>query len=77
MPNFTPEDLLLYESGELDEMRHNAITNELKTNWALREKFNVLIEAVKRIDGMKLQSPGKQSLENIMRYALHKTVNVQ
>ncbi len=77
MPNFTPEDLLLYQSGELNEAQSNAIAEELNVNWALREKFNVLKEARKRIDALKLQSPRKQTLQTIMRYAMHKPVRVQ
>jgi hypothetical protein len=37
MPNFTPEDLLLYHAGELSDQESEAIANELSTNWALRE----------------------------------------
>jgi hypothetical protein len=77
MPNFTPEDLLLYHAGELDEVQNNAIAEELKTNWALREKFNVLKEAVARINAMKLQSPRKQTLQNILGYAMRKPVTIQ
>lgn len=77
MPNFTPEDLLLYQTGELDRIKQNAIAEELKTNWALRQKFNVLIEAAKRIDSMKLQSPRKQTVQNIVRYAMRKPVTIE
>ena len=76
MPNFTPEDLLLYEAGELDEIQRNAIAEELKINWALREKMNVLKEAASRVNSMKLQSPRKQSVQSIMRYAMRKPVTV-
>lgn len=76
MPNFTPEDLLLYLSGELNEAQNQAIKKELKTNWALHEKFNVLQEAAKRLSKMSLQSPRKQTLQNIMNYAMHKPVSV-
>ena len=77
MSNFTPEDLLLYQSGELNEVQSNAIAEELNVNWALREKFNVLKEAGRRVDALKLLSPRKQTLQNIMRYAMHKPVTVQ
>ncbi|MBS1747262.1 MAG: hypothetical protein JST21_13915 [Bacteroidetes bacterium] len=76
MPNFTPEDLLLYEAGELDNVQSKAIAEELSSNWALREKFNVLKEAFSRINSLKLQSPRAQSIQAIMRYALHKTATV-
>jgi len=71
MLNFTPEDLLLYQSGELDNVQKEAIAEELSVNWALREKFNVLKEAFARLNSMKLQSPRKQTIQGIMRYAMH------
>ena len=77
MPNFTPEDLLLYQSGGLDDEQNKAITEELIVNWALREKFNVLMEAFSRLNAMKLQSPRKQTIQSIMRYALRKPVSAQ
>lgn len=76
MPNFTPEDLLLYEAGELDATRSFLISEELSANWALREKFNVIKDAFSRLNSMKLQSPRKQTLQGIMRYAMHKQVTV-
>lgn len=76
MPNFTPEDLLLYEAGELDAIQSSAIEEELKINWALREKMNVLKEATSRVNSMKLQSPRKQTVQSIIRYAMRKPVTV-
>ena len=72
MPNFTPEDLLLYQSGELDVSLRQLISEELSVNWVLREKFTVLREALSRINSMKLQSPRKETVQNIMRYAMRK-----
>lgn len=76
MPNFTPEDLLLYQSDELDKVQNEAIAEELSANWALREKFTVLKEAFTRLNSMKLQSPRKQTVQSIMRYAMHKPAAV-
>ena len=76
MANFTPEDLLLYYADELDSLKSNAIAEELSHNWALREKFTVLIEAITRLNGMPMQSPRKQTVQNIMRYAMRKPVIV-
>ena len=76
MPNFTPEDLLLYQSGELDVVTSEVITEELSVNWSLREKFYVLKEAFARLNAMKLQSPRKQTVQSIMRYAMRKPVTV-
>ena len=76
MPNFTPEDLLLYQSGELNEMQRAAIEEELKMNWALREKFNVIKEAQARLNAMPLHSPRKQTIQSIVYYAIRKRVTV-
>jgi len=76
MPNFTPEDLLMFEAGELSEEKSTAIAEELKANWALREKFRVLKEALTRLNSMKLQSPRRQTIQSIMRYAMRKPVTV-
>ena len=53
-----------------------AIAEELKVNWALREKFRVLKEALTRLNSMKLQSPRRQTIQGIMRYAMRKPVTV-
>jgi hypothetical protein len=76
MPNFTPEDLLLYEAGELSEEQSATLAEELKINWALREKFMVLTEAIKRINSIKLDSPRRQTVQSIMRYAMRKPATV-
>jgi hypothetical protein len=76
MPNFTPEDLLLYDAGELSDAEHSAITHELSVNWALSEKYNVLKEATARLNRMQLYSPRKQTTQSIMRYAMRKPVIV-
>ena len=76
MPNFTPEDLLLYNAGELNDEQSREIAEELTTNWALREKFNVLKQAFARLNAMKLQSPRKQTVHNIISYAMRKPATV-
>ena len=76
MPNFTPEDLLLYNAGELEIEKMNLIAEELLVNWSLREKFTVLKEALTRLNSIQLSSPRKQTVQNIMRYALRKPVTV-
>lgn len=76
MPNFTPEDLLLYHAGELEIEKMNLIAEELLVNWSLREKFIVLKEALTRLNSIQLSSPRKQTVQNIMRYAMRKPVVV-
>ena len=76
MPNFTPEDLLLYCAAELDSARMKLISDELSINWSLREKFNVLKEAFIRLNSIQLSSPRKQTVQNILRYAMRKPATV-
>lgn len=76
MQNFTPEDLLLYHSGELDATINRLISEELSANWVLREKFTVLKDALNKVNAMKLSTPRKQTVQNIMRYAMRKKVTV-
>jgi len=76
MPNFTPEDLLLYHAGELNALESEVIAEELSSNWTLREKYTVLLEAISRLNTMQFQSPRKQTLQGIMRYAMRKPVIV-
>jgi len=76
MSNFTPEDLLLYQAGELNGAQSEVLTEELISNWSLREKYNVLKEAFARLNAMKLQSPRQQTVNTIMRYAMRKPVTV-
>ena len=76
MPNFTPEDLLLYQAGELSALESSVIAEELAVNWSLREKLNVLKEATARLNTMQLYSPRKQTVQTILRYAMRKPVIV-
>ncbi len=76
MPNFTPEDLLLYSAMELDVVKMDLIAEELSVNWSLREKFAVLKEALARLNSIQLSSPRKQTIQNILHYAMRKQVTV-
>lgn len=76
MPNFTPEDLLLYSAAELESAKMNLITEELAVNWSLREKFAVLKEALAKLNSIQLSSPRKQTVQSILRYAMRKPVTV-
>ena len=66
----------MYEAVELSEEQSKAIAEELTVNWALREKFSVLKQALTRLNSMKLQSPRKQTIQGIMQYAMRKPVTV-
>ena len=69
MPNFTTEDLLLYLYSDMDDLQKAALENELKKDWALREKFQVLREAKARLEKLRLLSPRQQTIDAVMRYA--------
>jgi len=68
MHNFTPEDLLLYLYNETSPIQTAEIKAALETDWSLREKFEVLTSAQKRLEALKM-SPSQQTLDNILNYA--------
>lgn len=74
MANFTTEDLLMYMyEDNMSELEKAAFETELKNNWALREKFNVLSEAKKRLEKLSLHKPRTQTIDAILQYAGHTT----
>jgi hypothetical protein len=72
MRKFTPEDLLLYIYKESSPQLTDAITQALKLDWTLREKFNVLKTATLRLDEIQ-QSPRTEAILNILNYAREKS----
>ena len=73
MPDFTPEDLILYLYGETDDVITARIKADLDNNWALREKLSVLKLSMDRLDNATTESPSPASLEAIMAYAREKS----
>ena len=73
MPDFTPEDLILYLYGETDDVMTARIKTDLDNNWALREKLSVLKLSMDRLDNATIESPSPASLEAIMAYAREKS----
>lgn len=71
MPNFTTEDLLLFMYNEMSEQNKADLEKELQSNWALREKLQVLKESEKRLEKLRLQSPRRQTIDAILEYADH------
>jgi hypothetical protein len=71
MPNFTTEDLILFMYNEMSEPEKASLEQELQSNWALREKLQVLKESEQRLQKMSLQSPRRQTIAAIMEYATH------
>ena len=68
MHNFTPEDLLQYLYNETSPTQTAKIKAALESDWSLREKFEVITTAQKRLEALKL-SPSQQTIDNILNYA--------
>lgn len=69
MPNFTTEELLLYMYNELSAEETLVIETCMNNDWALHQKYQVLIEAKERMNKAKLVAPKQQSIDVIMKYA--------
>jgi hypothetical protein len=68
MPNFTPEDLLLYLYKETSIKKTAAIEKALQIDWTLREKLNVLKASMERLDKITL-SPRTEVVLNVLNHA--------
>ena len=68
MHNFTLEDLLRYLYNETSPSQSAEIKAALESDWSLREKFEVITSARKRLDALKV-SPSQQSVDAILSYA--------
>ncbi|HVF97294.1 MAG TPA: hypothetical protein VM871_08245 [Flavisolibacter sp.] len=68
MHNYTPEDLLLYLYKESSTEQAMAIEEELKTNWALREKIAVMKTAMERLNNLVI-TPRTEAVLSIFRHA--------
>lgn len=69
MHNFTTEDLLQYMYKETSTEKTAAIGVALLSDWSLREKLDVLSATQSELSSVKLFSPRKQTIENILNYA--------
>lgn len=68
MTNFTPEDLLLYLYKETSSKKAEAIAAALQKDWTLREKMQVLIASMQRLDKIT-QSPRTEVVLNVLNHA--------
>lgn len=68
MTNFTPEDLLLYLYKETSIEEAKAIESALQQDWTLREKLEVLVASMKRLDKIT-QSPRTEVVLDILHHA--------
>ena len=67
MHNFTPEDLLQYLYNETSPSQTAEIKAALESDWSLREKFEVITSAQKRLEALKM-SPSQQTIDKIINY---------
>ncbi|WP_207491918.1 hypothetical protein [Aridibaculum aurantiacum] len=68
MPNFTTEDLLQYLYRETSQNQKADIEKQMQTDWALKEKYDVLTNYLKKLDSA-VESPRTQSVMAILDYA--------
>ena len=68
MTLFTPEDLVMYIYHESTPEKTAAIEAALQNDWTLREKLQVLEQAVNTLD-KTLVSPRTEAVLNVMNYA--------
>ena len=68
MHNFTPEDLVQHLYKETSPEKSTAIMAALETDWSLREMYNVIVSAQKRLEALQL-SPREEAVNKILRYA--------
>lgn len=67
MTNFTPEDLLLYLYNETSTKQTEAISDALKKDWVLREKMEVLVASMNRLEKIT-KSPRTEVVLNVLNY---------
>ena len=69
MYNFNQEDLLQYLYKETSTEKTAAIEIALMSDCNLSEQMQILTAAHQKLDTIRLSSPRKQSIDNILRYA--------
>ena len=68
MSIFTPEDLILFVYQETSPENTASIQQELASNWALQEKFQVIESSVEELN-TELYSPREETILKILNYA--------
>jgi hypothetical protein len=69
MHSFTLEELVQYMYKESSPEKTAAIKDALETDWSLREKYEVITSAQKRLQTLSLSSPRKKAIDEILTYA--------
>ena len=68
MDNFTPDDLVQYLYNETSQAKSEAIKKALENDWTLREMYDVIVSAQKRLEAFEL-SPRDEAVNKILRHA--------
>ena len=68
MHNFTPEDLVQFLYNEASLEKSTAIKAALESDWSLREMYDVIVSAQKRLEAFEL-SPRDEAVNKILRHA--------
>ena len=68
MHGFTEEDLILYLYKEISAEKSMLLEEALATDWALKEKYEVIAASVNDLDKLSL-SPRKEAVNTILQYA--------
>ena len=70
MPNFTTEDLLVYMYNEMEPPEQvTQLEAALQNDWALKQKYEVLVEAQEKLYETSLFSPRIKTINRILEYA--------
>ena len=70
MHRFTQEDLILHLYKEISAEQTTLLNEAMATDWALREKYEVIAAAVSDLEKLSL-SPRKVAVDKILEYAAH------
>ncbi len=68
MHSFTQEDLILHLYKEISAEQSILLNEAMATDWALREKFEVISAAVNDLEQLSL-SPRKAAIDKVLQYA--------
>ena len=67
MHNFTSDDLVQYLYNEASQQKSKAIETALQNDWSLREMYDVIVSAQKRLEVLDL-APRDEALNKIFRH---------
>jgi len=77
MHSFTLEDLVQYMYNETSAEKTTAIKAALEADYDLREKYDVIVSAQKRLETLNLSSPRKKAIDEILLYASAKELTAE